>query len=503
VQSLRRLSDRTPLRVKLVAALLVLVSVALIGSGLAATATLRGYLTHRVDQQLVSASRGFTERGFRPPGGPGGDGLRLPSTFVVQVQDANGAALTQPRSNLINDDEPLPRLPEVTADEAATRAQHPFTVPAVSGETSWRVLALPARLPNGSTGTLLVAQSLGDVQSTVRQLLLLLLVIGAVTIVVVGGVALFVVRANLRPLREVERTAAAIADGDLSQRVPSGHPDTEVGQLAAALNGMLAQIESAFAASSESEATARRSEEQMRRFVADASHELRTPLTSIRGFAELYRQGAADVDDVPRLMRRIEDEGKRMGLLVDDLLLLARLDQERPLEQEPVDMLTLAGDAVHDAQAVAPKRPITLEVGNTEPPPVVVGDEARLRQVLGNLVGNALTHTPAGTPVTVRVRTETESASGVVIVDVVDEGPGMTEEHAARVFERFYRTDASRNRAAGGTGLGLAIVAALTAGHGGTVAVETAPGRGTTFQLRLPLTTVAPAKPPVSVRPPT
>jgi two-component system OmpR family sensor kinase len=235
-----------------------------------------------------------------------------------------------------------------------------------------------------------------------------------------------------------------------------------------------------------SEAAARESERRMRRFVADASHELRTPLTSIRGFAELYRQGAArDELELSRLMRRIEDEAKRMGVLVEDLLLLARLDQERPLAQAPVDLLALVTDAVHDARAVAPDRPISLAVGRTDPPPVVIGDEARLRQVLGNLVTNALKHTPDATPVTVRLGTESDAGRPCVVLEVADEGPGMSTEVAAHVFERFYRADKAR-RSDGSTGLGLAIVAALVAGHAGQISVETAPGLGARFRVELP-----------------
>jgi two-component system OmpR family sensor kinase len=264
---------------------------------------------------------------------------------------------------------------------------------------------------------------------------------------------------------------------------------------------MLGEIEAAFAARAaseraareaedqmrHSEAAARESEQRMRRFVADASHELRTPLTSIRGFAELYRQGAArDEQELSRLMRRIEDEGRRMGVLVEDLLLLARLDQERPLAQAPVDLLALVSDAVHDARAVAPDRPISLEVGSTDPPPLVTGDEARLRQVLGNLVMNALKHTPDATPVTVRLGTETDGGPARVVLEVADQGPGMTSEVAEHVFERFYRADTAR-RSDGSTGLGLAIVAALVASHAGRISVKTAPGAGATFRVELPI----------------
>jgi two-component system OmpR family sensor kinase len=255
---------------------------------------------------------------------------------------------------------------------------------------------------------------------------------------------------------------------------------------------MLAQIESAFSARAASEASARRSEDRMRRFVADASHELRTPLTTIRGFAELYRQGAArDQAELDRLMRRIEGQAARMGLLVEDLLLLARLDQQRPLDREPIDLLALAADAVHDARAVAPDREIELVLGGEDGGDgsalVVLGDGQRLRQVLANLVDNVLTHTPAGSPVEVRVGAAPLDGRPGAAVEVVDHGPGLTPEQTERVFERFYRADPARSRAAGGTGLGLSIVAALVAVHGGTVGVDSVPGRGARFRVLLPL----------------
>jgi two-component system OmpR family sensor kinase len=289
-----------------------------------------------------------------------------------------------------------------------------------------------------------------------------------------------VVHRSLRPLVEVEQTAAAIAAGELERRVPQRDPRTEVGRLSLALNGMLAQIQRAVASSDASAEQARSSEERMRRFITDASHELRTPLTTIRGYAELYRQGAAR--DVDMLMGRIESEARRMGLLVEDLLLLARLDVQRPLERNRVDLLALASDAVHDAQSVAPARHIRMEVFDGPGTPEVLGDEARLRQVLSNLVANALQHTPESAGITVRVGTDGEHA----VLEVCDEGPGMSSEDAQRVFERFYRADSSRTRASGGTGLGLSIVDSLVYAHGGTVSVRTAPGHGCQFRVNLP-----------------
>jgi two-component system OmpR family sensor kinase len=237
-----------------------------------------------------------------------------------------------------------------------------------------------------------------------------------------------------------------------------------------------------------SEARARRSEERMRQFVADASHELRTPLTTIRGFAELHRQGAAgSPEEAAKLVRRIEDEAARMGLLVEDLLLLARLDQERPLDQMPVELPVIAMDAVQAARVVAPERTIELEIAAGAGQLVVLGDDARLRQVIGNLMTNAITHTPPDASVTVRLRAE---PGNLAVIEVIDTGPGLPPDQLERVFERFYRADAARTRRADGTtgtGLGLAIVAALVAAHHGTVEVESELGRGTTFRVRLPL----------------
>jgi two-component system OmpR family sensor kinase len=275
-------------------------------------------------------------------------------------------------------------------------------------------------------------------------------------------------------------TAGAIAAGDLSQRVPAEPEGTEARDLGDALNGMLTTIEGAFAERAASEA-------RLRRFVADASHELRTPVTTIRGYAELYRHGGlSEPDDLDQAMRRTEQESVRRASLVDDLLLLARLDEGRPLARDPVDLGVLGIDAAADARAVAPDRVVTADVAEGV---TVDGDEDRLRQVVGNLVGNALVHTPAGTPVSVRVH----NGGGRAVVEVHDDGPGMTPEVAERAFERFSRADASRSRHAGGSGLGLAIVRAIVVAHGGDVALDTALGHGTTVRVELPRHTVTEA----------
>ena len=466
-----------PLRVTLVAALLSLVALGLLASGVATTGYLHDYLIQRTDAQLTQDS-GSSARRLDQPSYPRADarGLRAPSRYYVAIIDAHGSTV-----QVLDDPTSGQSAPKIRTPSTAPAG--PFTVGSASGGADWRVLTMPVTLGDGSTGMVVVAASLSDASSTVHRLVLLQSAIGLVVLLLLAVLGYLVVRRSLRPLAEVETTAAAIAAGDLHRRVPDRGSRTEVGRLSVALNGMLTQIQVAFNASAASEDAAKASEHRMRRFVGDASHELRTPLTTIRGFAELYRQGAAaDHVAVQRLMGRIESESARMGLLVEDLLLLARLDSQRPLEREPVDLLTVASDAVHDAKAVAPQRAIRLEVLDGPGTPEVLGDEGRLRQVLSNLVANALTHTPKDTPLTVRVGTRADQ----VVLEVADTGPGLSAEHADRVFERFYRADTSRTRASGGTGLGLSIVAALVAAHGGSVGVQSQPGQGATFRVLLP-----------------
>jgi two-component system OmpR family sensor kinase len=484
----RRLLARTRLQVKLIVAVLALVAVALTLIGFASVAVLDGYLIKRLDVQLQSVARRSAER--RPERrGPGGRPPGPPSPYLIQYRYASGQLDHEESNELLEEGQQPPRVPDAAA-WFDTNAGGVVTVPATGGGGRWRVAVQPRR--DGSGGNVVVAASLDGIDSTTRQLRLIDLVVSVVVLLVLAGVGAAIVRASLRPLVEIEHTARAIAAGDLTRRVPDRDPRTEVGRLGRALNSMLAQIESAFGARAASEASARRSEDRMRRFVADASHELRTPLTTIRGFAELYRQGASrDPAELDRLMRRIEDQAARMGLLVEDLLLLARLDQQRPLDRSPVDLLALAADAVNDARAVAPDRRIELVLGGGDGDPgralIVLGDGQRLRQVLANLVNNALTHTPAGSPVEVRVGGwELDGAPGAA-VEIVDHGPGLAPEQAERVFERFYRADPARSHAAGGSGLGLSIVAALVAVHGGTVQVDSVPGRGARFRVVLPL----------------
>ncbi|MFD1536294.1 sensor histidine kinase [Nonomuraea guangzhouensis] len=374
---------------------------------------------------------------------------------------------------------PGPRLPRLDSAAVAAHAKKPFTVSGADG-VGWRAVALPKARPDSSGhASVVVAVSLDAMDATIGRVRLACFVAGSVLLAVLALIGSVAIRAGLAPLRRVEETAAAIAGGDLTRRVPYlAMPGTEVGRLAHALNGMLAQIEQGFAARAESEA-------RMRGFVADVSHELRTPLFGIKGFSELYRMGGTDAEAA---LARIESESGRLARLVDDLLLLAFLDEPEGagsrLDLTPMDLRTLAADARHDFAALDPARPIAF-TGPGDGPAAsapVLGDEARLRQVVSNLVGNAVTHTPAGSPV--RIGVGTVGRQAVLVIE--DEGPGLSAEESARVFDRFYRADGSRARSTGGAGLGLAIVRSIVAAHGGRVEVRSAPGRGAAFHVLLP-----------------
>ncbi len=560
----KRLNDRTPLRTKLITAVLVLVMLALVAISFSSVYVLRSYLTTQDDGPVASAYQTLIQDL------QGGATFISVNTFaqapghyanVYAGLQQYGAQLSPPApaGGIIGGGNPLrmsvPSVPSTQAF-ATANAGKKITLPAQSGDNTWRVIVAPYS-GNGVSGTIVVGYDLGNINAEIVQLIKIDVIVSVAIIVVLAAVAIGVVRTNLRPLNDIELTAGQIAAGHLDHRVPEGDPRTEIGSLGRSLNAMLTQIERAFHAQGRAEQAAHESEERMRRFVADAAHELRTPLTTIRGFAAHYRQrgGASSMrlgepesnssfrteaadsgpstaspvavhqdgmspEDLDHLVGRVEAEATRMGLLVEDLLTLARLDQQRPLAKAPVDLLTLAVDAVQDARIVSPGRPIDLVVAPGTAF-LVDGDEPRLRQVLANLVNNAITHTPAGTPVRVKIARgtlEAQPAPGTgsaggpaeqdgwggsasaadasrapdrevpaVVLDVEDDGPGMSAEQAQRVFERFYRADAARNRASGGTGLGLAIVAGLVSAHGGTVSVRTAPGQGADFQVKLPL----------------
>jgi two-component system OmpR family sensor kinase len=611
------------MRVKLIAAVLALVAIALTVISVAGLTYLRSYLINQADTQLatgagqhqvVNALVTYVEQGetgqsegsaigWIPAGGSVHWVTREPmSGYVVSP---SGSPSTQI---------PYAPNPVVKPGAAWLSGRVTQTVGATSGSGRWRMLAVPSDslvTPQGLpltligpgnqpvSGTLVVALDVSGVYQTLGRLTAIDVIVSGILLAGIAILGVAVIRASLRPLTDIEKTAEAIAAGELSRRVPDHDPHTEIGRLGRSLNQMLAQIEAAFQARSASELAARKSEDKMRQFVADASHELRTPLTAIRGFAEYYRQrggvdttgpaeleagptraqlqsgaaagasspadqatadhaaadqaaadqaaadqavadqGTADpptpIPETPephrpdgpgshklapaeldRIMRRVEQESSRMGVLVEDMLLLARLDQQRPLEHRTVDLLTLAADAVHDARVVAPDRNINLTVG-AGAALLVLGDEVRLRQVIGNLMSNAMAHTPDGTPIDVRIRSGSLDEARVAgrpadsgqpgpgqpgpgqpgpgqpaarprsaaVLEVTDYGPGLTREQGERAFERFYRADQART--SGGSGLGLAIVASLVAAHGGAVWVESTPGAGATFRIALPL----------------
>jgi two-component system, OmpR family, sensor kinase len=482
--ALRWRLEGVPLQVRLLVILLVAVVTALLATGYLSQRLLRGYLIDQLDRQLKDSVNSMVGNAISQSlrSDPHTRGLPpLPPGVFVQVWYGQPGEAPE----LFPSGQTGPAFPTLAVDQYTVRPLdlHPRTLPSVSGNTTWRAVnqVLQLKTDRNDPGVLVYAQvamPLTGVDDVVAKLQLVILTLGAALIALCAWFGWLAIRRSFQPLVEVEETAAAIAAGDLSRRIPDRPPSTEVGRLTTSLNGMLTQIESAFRAREASEA-------RTRRFAADASHELRTPLVSIRGFAELFRQGAVPPDEVPRTMRRIEDEAKRMGSLVEDLLLLARLDEQRPGRTAPVHLDVLARDAVHDAHGLDPSREVRFvgDPGDPGAPVVVTGDEDRLRQVVTNLVGNAVRHTPPGSPIEVAVGLD----GGQAVFEVRDHGAGLTPEQAERVFERFYRVDSSRQRGqGGGSGLGLSIVSAVVTAHGGTVEVVRTPGGGATFRARFP-----------------
>lgn len=473
-----------PLRARLTALLVAFLTIATIGVGLTATIQLRSFLMQRQDSELqaesnlIGATLTTALDNQREISTDTLKSLVPSSTYVVSVTH-NGATLQTTLDNANT-----PDLQSLSDRKQGT----PITVKSVDGTERWRVVTGSAA--DGTTHYA-VAVPMSRVNDIVERLIIVVAV-GTFGVVLVGGVlGWFAVRRAMAPLRRIEDTARAIADGDLARRVPEIGTRDEVASLSHSLNVMLSRIEQSFALQ-------QRSEDRMRRFVADASHELRTPLATVRGYAELYRQGAIGPSDVDSAMGRIEGEATRMAAMVDDLLLLTRFDNRESRHGQPaprrdaVDLTVLAADAVQDALAVAPDRTIRL-VGEHGPlaATLVTGDESSLRQVLNNLVNNALRYTPSGSPLEVQVGSDDSAA----VIRVIDHGPGVPEESRDRIFERFYRADSSRNSADGGSGLGLAIVAAIVAAHDGTVGVtSTTPGPGATFTVTLPVRTASSTK---------
>ena len=502
-----RLRPRLPasLRARLLAGVLLLSAVGLVIVGAVTYADQSNFLQGRADQQVRGAVAAISEQldakhagpapyapgeqPFEPsPGGAGRGGggagtggrgvppgrtplgprgeVNLPPGTYGQRRLADGAVLKTIRISY-DSTEHLPALPRIPTRVPVEKL---FTVPSSAGGPSYR--AFVSRDPE-DPGLTLTAVPLSEADSTLNRLLLVEgLVIGGV-LFALALLGTLVVRLGLRPLDRMEVTAGAIAAGDLSRRVSPATPDTEVGRLGLALNRMLDRLEEAFA---EREA----SEERLRRFLADASHELRTPLASIRGYAELFRMGATDAEGTETAMRRIEEESRRMGVLVEDLLILARLDESPERRHGHVDIARMARDAAADARATAPERAIAVQAPESA---VVEGDPNQLHQVLANLMSNALRHTPDGTAVEVSVRQD----DGRVVLGVRDHGPGLPDGADRRLFERFWRASSGRERGRAGAGLGLAIAREIVAAHHGRIEAANAPGGGALFTVRLPL----------------
>jgi len=476
--------NRLSLRARLLLGVFVLAAIGLVAADAATYASLRSFLLDRVDKTLEAGHAQVEQTAFpnqgRPGSGPAPGGREPPRGSSppggidwYQVRTLSGNVVT---GGFLVGGGSAPKLPHeirlpATAHGPNGERTSYFTVSSANGSTSYRVRA--SIEPQQPSRVFIVATSLADVYDTLHRLLLIELVVTVAALAAIAGLGLWVVRLGLRPLREIESTASAIAAGDLSRRVERAEPRTEVGRLGLSLNAMLAQIESAFKAREASE-------NRLRRFVADASHELRTPLAAVRAYAELFSRGAANrPDDLARSMSGISRETERMSLLVDDLLLLARLDEGRPLEREPVSLDEVVGEAVDAARVVDAERPVSLDVEQA----TVIGDHDRLRQVVDNLFANVRAHTPPATPVAVSLH----RVDGNAELSVSDTGPGLTEEEAAQVFERFYRVDTSRTRASGGVGLGLSIVAAVAEAHGGVATARPTPGGGATFVVAIPL----------------
>jgi len=481
------------LRNRLVLGVVILSTLGFITSGVVAQKQLESFLIHQIDDQLMNVASGALPRvnlagivdddDFEETRGRNGRDdddapqtplNRVPTSTSLTLLDADGAVVAGIGGDL-NTVSVRDYISGYSPAEVAEFEAEPFTVRA-EGE-NFRVLALP--LPSG-LGSVAIAQSLNDVDRTLSRLQWLFFLIGFVIVGLIALASRTMIKVGLKPLSDVEGTAAQIAAGDLSARLPEAKTTTEVGRLTTSLNTMLSRIEESFA-------IRKTSEDKLRRFVADASHELRTPLTAIRGFAELHRQGAvAGDEDTKQLLSRIEGESIRMGSLVEDLLLLARLDQAREMERLPVDVAKVTRDAVASAQVAGADHPITLSGDLNEL--YTLGDHHRIHQVVANLLANARTHTPAGTAIAVSIA---QSGDGVRIA-ISDNGPGLSEEDQKRIFERFYRADSSRVRNDGeGSGLGLSIVDAVMKAHGGSVSVASEVGRGSTFTLFFPQPTEA------------
>jgi two-component system, OmpR family, sensor kinase len=465
------------LRARLLAGLVLLVAFGLLVATVATYFALQGFQTQRLDDQLKTDRLTAINALSGPAPGGRQDGRGTPQTqFLPGTYGAfyspDGKTLLS-ESGFTTDGSPPTSRPKLPSPVPHAGPDVPV-LQTYSATGGGRFRVLTESVDGVGNEILVLAFPLTESEATLNGLLLSEVVISFGVLIGIALLAWRIIGIGLQPLERMGETAAAIAGGELSRRVEPATKRTEIGRLGLALNAMLARIEQSFAEKTESE-------RRLRRFVADASHELRTPLTSSRGYAEMLRRGASESpEDAATARRRIEEESVRMSVLVDEMLLLARLDQGRPLERQPVDLQTIARDACDDARAVAPKR--TIKLLDSEPV-TVIGDDLRLRQVVGNLVRNAIIHTPSSTPIEIALG----GSDGHAVLSVVDHGRGLPPGEEGRIFEPFHRADPGRSRDRGGSGLGLSIVAAVVAAHGGSVDVVPTEGGGATFRLELPL----------------
>ena len=471
------------LRNRLVVGVLVLSALGFAASDFAARSALRSYLVNQVDTQLSGIAGGSVLRldraGIQAEADDANDPSheakplrpfgRVPTAISVTLLNQSGTIIGAVGGDLATQ-QIADYLTGFTPHFVEQKNSRPFTI--TTSGSDFRVLA---RVLPSSVGSVVVAQSLENVDQVTQKLQFFFIFIGLIALLIIGLASRKVIDLGLKPLVAVEETAEAIAAGDLSARMPIAKPNTEVGNLVSSLNQMLTRIEEAFTARTTSE-------NRLRRFVADASHELRTPLTAIRGFAELHRQGAVQGESATsELLGRIEKESIRMSSLVEDLLLLARMDQSPDIAQLPVDLNHLLIEVAESARAAGPAHPIEISIPETRL--IVTGDSGRLHQVVANLLANARVHTPAGT----KIHVSAQRVEDGITIDVADNGPGLSQEAQGRIFERFYRADPSRQRTGQeGSGLGLAIVESVMHAHHGRVSVRSELGKGATFTLFFP-----------------
>ncbi|MFZ0666283.1 MAG: HAMP domain-containing sensor histidine kinase [Acidimicrobiales bacterium] len=487
------------LRTRLLLAVGIASLVALLAADIVTYTQLRSFLYGRVDQDLQSGARQYVQlaqggggglfpQGGPQPGGPMPNGV----SQYEEVVSPSGQVVQQISRPYYGEQKYTPDLPDhISGFTTGTDGSQVVYLTVNATEASgpaFRVRVEIVASGQYAGDYLVVAEPVNDVIATLNTLQLVELIVSLCALAVAAALGLLLVQRGLRPLIAMERTAESIADGELDERVPVSNDKTEVGRLATTLNVMLSRIQQAFAQRDATEAELRSSEERLRRFVGDASHELRTPLAAVSAYAELFERGASSrPEDLSRVLQGIRAETARMGRLVEDLLLLARLDEGIPLKKEPIELVALVSDAIRTAAAVGPDWPTTLVATH---PVEVPADGPRLRQVIDNLLSNVRSHTPRGTTTTVTV---SEDGSGSAVIEVADTGDGLTGEQARKVFERFYRTDRSRSRESGGAGLGLSIAASIVSAHGGSVSAAPRPGRGAVFTVRIPSDPVRPA----------